>query len=227
MSQLALPIRLDDHAVFATFHRAGNEATVDALERIADGAPGGAWLSGPQATGKTHLLQAVCERAGDDAVYLSAALLIEAGPPMLDGLESRRLIAIDDAERLLGRTDFETALFGLYNLLMDHGSSMVLSAAAPRRELAVQLADLESRLAQLPAFRLSPLDDAERIAALRLRARHRGLELPEETAQYLINRARRDMRRLYTLLDRLDKEALRAQRRLTVPFVRHVLGSAD
>jgi hypothetical protein len=32
------------------------------------------------------------------------------------------------------------------------------------------------------------------------------------------------MRSLQALLDRLDREALRAQRRLTVPFVRGVLG---
>ncbi len=227
MSQLALPIRLDDHAVFATFHRIGNEEAVDALEQIARGAPGGVWLSGPPATGKTHLLQALCERSGDDAVYLSAELVASAGTAMLEGLESRRVIAIDDVDRLLGDPDFETALFSLYNLAIEHGSSVVVSASAPRRELDVLLPDLESRFAQLPAFRLTALDETERLAALRLRASHRGLELPMETAQYLMSRARRDMGSLYLLLDKLDDEALRAQRRLTIPFVRTVLESAD
>jgi DnaA family protein len=36
-------------------------------------------------------------------------------------------------------------------------------------------------------------------------------------------RSRRDMRSLYELLDKLDLAALRAQRRLTIPFVRDVL----
>ena len=58
---------------------------------------------------------------------------------------------------------------------------------------------------------------------LQLRAQHRGLELPDETAAYLIRRSRRDMASLYGLLDKLDLEALRAQRRLTIPFVRDVL----
>ena len=61
------------------------------------------------------------------------------------------------------------------------------------------------------------------MAALQLRASHRGLELPEDTARYLMTRSRRDMQSLYALLDRLDLEALRAQRRLTIPFVRDVL----
>jgi DnaA family protein len=39
----------------------------------------------------------------------------------------------------------------------------------------------------------------------------------------MLKRSRRDMASLYGLLDRLDLEALRAQRRLTIPFVRDVL----
>jgi DnaA family protein len=61
--------------------------------------------------------------------------------------------------------------------------------------------------------------------ALQLRARHRGLKLPPETASYLIKRSRRDMASLYELLDQLDMESLRAKRRLTIPFVRDVLES--
>ncbi len=40
-----------------------------------------------------------------------------------------------------------------------------------------------------------------------------------------MSRSRRDMRSLYELLDKLDLEALRAQRRLTIPFVKDVLQS--
>ena len=54
-------------------------------------------------------------------------------------------------------------------------------------------------------------------------ARLRGLELPDETWQWLQRRLPRDMRSLYELLDTLDEAALAAQRRLTVPFIRDVL----
>jgi DnaA-homolog protein len=56
-----------------------------------------------------------------------------------------------------------------------------------------------------------------------LRARLRGLELPEETSRWLQRRFPRDMRTLYEILDTLDEAALVAQRRLTVPFIRSVL----
>jgi DnaA family protein len=62
---------------------------------------------------------------------------------------------------------------------------------------------------------------------LQLRSRHRGLELPDDTARYLLTRSRRDMASLYEVLDRLDKEALRAKRRLTIPFARMVLDEAE
>jgi DnaA family protein len=70
---------------------------------------------------------------------------------------------------------------------------------------------------------VEPLDEAGRVQALKLRARHRGLELPDDTARFLLSRSRRDMTSLYRLLDKLDAEALIAQRRLTIPFVRDVL----
>jgi DnaA family protein len=57
-----------------------------------------------------------------------------------------------------------------------------------------------------------------------LRAAQRGLELPEDTARYLLRRFPRDMRSLGKLLDDIDTASLSAQRRLTVPFVREILG---
>ncbi len=225
MAQLTLPIRLDDHAVFESYYPVGNEAAVDHLCRLADGDSSGAWLTGSASSGKTHLLQACCARAGDQSVFLGAGLLKEAGPGMLEGLEMRRLVAIDDVDHLLGNDDWEAALFDLYNRLQEGGVSLVLSASSARRDAGIRLADLASRFAQLPGFSLSGLDDAGRMTALQLRARLRGLELPPETATYLVTRTRRDMRSLYTLLDTLDEAALRDQRRLTIPFVRDVIGA--
>lgn len=229
MSQLALPIRLSDHAVFEIFHRVGNEQLVAYLERLADGdATGGCWVSGEFATGKSHLLQATCERAGDDAVYLPATLLMEAGVGLLEGLENRRIVAIDDIELLLDKPDWGTALFTLYNGLQEAGGNLVVSARTIQRALSDDLPDLlpdlVSRLSQLPTYSIRPLADEDRKKALQIRASNRGLELPDETAQYLVTRIRRDMGSLYSLLDTLDQEALRAQRRLTVPFVKDVLG---
>ncbi len=228
MSQLALPLKLADYAVFASFLPTGNETAVAALEEVAGGSRrDGAWLWGALATGKSHLLQAVCESAGDRAMYLPLATLEPASHEMLDGLEECALLCIDDVDLVAGKPEWERALFNLYNAFDERGHSLVLASTASPRDVPFLLPDLLSRLRRLPAFRLAPLDDEARASALKLRAHHRGLDLPDETARYLLKRSRRDMRSLYSLLDTLDAAALSQQRRLTVPFVRTVLEAKD
>ena len=224
MSQLALPLQLADHAVFASFLPDGNETLVATLQELASGGDGhGCWLWGANATGKTHLLQAVCDVAGDRSAYIPLSLFDSVGADILDGLASRELICIDDIDCVVGDDLWESALFDLCNQVFDAGGQLVVSANSSPRECAIVLADLASRLSRLPVFQVRALDENELIAALQLRSRHRGLELPDVAARYLLKRSRRDMASLYELLDRLDVAALRAKRRLTVPFVRDVL----
>ncbi len=224
MSQLALPLQLADHAVFASFLDNGNESLVATLRAISAGGDGhGCWLWGAPSTGKTHLLQAVCDVAGDRAAYLPLSMLVDAGPKILEGLANRELICIDDIDLVAGRSEWETALFDLFNQVVDADSQLIVSAGSAPRECAIKLADLQSRFAKLPVFQMRVLGEDDRVRALQLRSRHRGLDLPDDTARYLLKRSRRDMASLYGVLDRLDREALRAKRRLTIPFVREVL----
>ena len=229
MSQLALPLRLADHAVFASFYARGNESLVATLCGLAGESDKedrhGCWLWGAAASGKTHLLQAVCDQAGDRSVYMPLSAFADVGPAILEGLASRDLVCIDDIESVAADADWERALFGLCNQVVDAGGQLIVAAAMAPRKCPIQLPDLKSRLSKLPVFHVHELDDEQRVAALQLRATHRGLELPGKTARYLLQRSRRDMASLYELLDQLDLESLRAKRRLTVPFVRDVLQS--
>jgi DnaA family protein len=102
-----------------------------------------------------------------------------------------------------------------------------LHATAAPAALGFGLADLASRFGAAEVHRLQPLPESGQADALRRRARHRGLELPEETLTYLTRRAPRDFAALCRLLDELDTEALAAQRRLTVPFVRDWLARTE
>ena len=109
-------------------------------------------------------------------------------------------------------------------MLTDSGGVMICTASSAPRKCGFALADLGSRFGKLPAFHLRTLAESERIEALQLRALYRGIELPTETANYLLTRSKRDMASLYATLDKLDTEALKAKRRLTIPFVREILG---
>ena len=188
MSQLALPLTLQDHAVFESFLPIGNESLVAFLRQTAEqgGGPGG-WIWGAAATGKTHLLQAVCERAGDSAQFLPLKALSDTGPEILDGLASRRFVCLDDVDCLAGNDDWEVGLFQLINALTDAKHVLFCSASSATREARFRLPDLVSRFSRLPSFHLAPLIDTERMAALQLRARHRGVDLPPAFMHCLTN----------------------------------------
>jgi DnaA-homolog protein len=227
MQQLPLGVRLPDRAVFASFLPARNDQAVAHLKQMADGALAGtAWLCGPHGAGKTHLLQAVCVQAsaGMSAGYLPLRELGRLGVGVLDGMRQLDCLCLDDLDEVVGRSDWERALFGVYREIEDGGGRLVVSAQTPPALFQWSLPDLGSRLSASTVFQLRVLDEAEQQAALQLRARLRGFELPEETCRFLLRRFPRDMHKLYELLDTLDEAALVAQRRLTVPFIREVLG---
>ena len=224
MSQLALPLKLQDHAKFETFWAVGNEALaafLDEMSRSADGP--GCWIWGTPSTGKSHLLQAVCDRVGDRSWFLPLEELRDSGPAVLDGMADRDFVCLDDVHSVIGNREWERALFALFENATEKGSVLVASSGAPPRESGFTLPDLQSRFSLLPAFHVHPLDEREKQNALKLRARHRGLELPDETARFMTTHSRRDMTSLYALLDKLDTEALVAKRRLTIPFVKAVM----
>ena len=90
--------------------------------------------------------------------------------------------------------------------------------------LDLVLQDLRSRLSQCARIVLEPLDDVGRADVLRVRAQRRGLQLDDAAIDLLLKRVDRDLVSLTALLDRLDRESMAAQRRLTVAFLWSVLG---
>ena len=226
MRQMPLAVRLADRAVFASFLPAHNLEALQHLQQLARGARSGlTWLCGPEGAGKTHLLQAACAAASEHmrAGYVPLAQVAALGVGVLEGLPQMQCLCLDDIDEVAGRIEWERGLFGVLREIEDSGGRLVLAAAAPPALLDWALADLGSRCAAGAVFQLRPLDEQERHAALQLRARLRGLELPDVTWHWLRKRFPRDMRTLYQLLDTLDEAALAAQRRLTVPFIRDVL----
>jgi DnaA-homolog protein len=226
MRQIPLGVRLPDRAVFASFLPARNAEALEHARRLASAEVSGlAWLAGPGGSGKTHLLQAICAAASERmrAGYLPLAEVAQLGVGVLDGMVQLECLCLDDIDQVAGRADWERAIFGLLRELEDCGGRLIASAQAPPALVNWTLADLGSRCAAGAVFQLRVLDESEQQAALQLRAKLRGFELPAETSRWLQRRFPRDMRRLYELLDTLDEEALAAQRRLTIPFIREVL----
>lgn len=204
-----------------------NEELVQGLRRGVDTrARRVVYFWGGAATGKTHLLEACCAQAAvvrRRVAYVPLGAARECAPQLLEGLAQLDLICIDDTDAIAGERTSEEALFHLFNRSEASGSSLLLAAGRSPASGGYHLPELASRLASGLVFRVRPLSDEQRMVALQLHAGDRGIDLSPEVASYILHRYSRDMRELVRLLQRLDRIALAAQRRLTVPFVRTVV----
>lgn len=222
--QLPLPITLNPRTSLDDYIPGQNQAALRALsELIVSG--GYVYLWGGEATGKSHLLFGACSatfsRQGR-AFYLPLKTA-KQDIKSLDGLEHLDLVAIDDLDQVLGRAEWEEALFHLYNRIRDRGKALLVSASGPPAGLNIGLPDLRSRLAAGATLRLQPLDDGQREKVLMEGARRRGMILDRRLAQYLLRHYSRDLIQLTQLLDQLDKASLAKQHRLTIPFVKQFI----
>ncbi len=230
MQQLPLQVGPPDYAVFESYFAGSNAALVHALNEIAQvRSRSMLWLWGAPQTGRSHLLQATVH-AADVAGYRSAYLPVghESGlePDALDGMGELDVVCLDDVDQVAGSAAWEQQLFTVFEGLRARGARLVMSAGCAPLHARFELPDLASRFTSGATFRVRPLTDAEKLDALKLRSAWRGLDLPDDVAAWLLRHADRATGALFGLLDRLDREALAAQKRLTVPFVKSVLESA-
>lgn len=232
-TQLPLVLRFPPDQRFEAFVAApaGALAQLRELARgegIAGSAATAVFIAGPAATGKTHLLLAACaeaEAAGRRTAYLPLAAAAGRLRDALDAFEHADVVALDGLEAVAGNRDDEVALFDAHNRARDAGRSLLYAARIAPDALESVLPDLRSRLSQCARIALEPLDDSGRADVLRLRAQRRGLQIDDAAIDWLLKRVDRDLGSLTALLDRLDRESLAAQRRLTVPFLRSVLSN--
>ena len=225
--QLPLGLALKDSARFESYFPGQNGELVQHLQGAATGdGERLVYIAGPSGMGKTHLLQAACHsasQAGCSATYLPVRELLELAPVVLEDLEQLDLVCLDDVSAAAGHADWETALFDLFNRVRAADSTLLVAAEQRPDQSGFELPDLVSRLGWGVTYTLKPLGDEDVIASLACRARGRGLELPEETAQFMLRRFPRDLPTLFALFDTLDTASLIEQRRLTIPFVKSVL----
>lgn len=227
LQQLPLNVQLRDDATLANYlFSESNLALRGVLEGLlGDEADSIVYLHGPNDSGKSHLLQACCRLADTgQALYLPMSELVHYPPEeVLQGVEAMSLVCLDDIDAVLGDEDWELSLFHFYNRAREAGCRLLVSANSAPRVLAVELADLASRLSWGLVYRLTAPDDNERMAILCFRAERRGLHLSPEVASYILDRAPRSVSNLLEVLENLDKASLVEQRALSIPFVKKAL----
>ncbi|MCL2344635.1 MAG: DnaA regulatory inactivator Hda [Desulfobulbus sp.] len=214
MRQLLLDLLPDSPPSLDNFVPGGNGETLTALTGwLAAKRPDVSFcLVGEAGSGRSHLLRA------------SGFPYVDAGEnPGLCGVQGAAALAVDHVEQL--DEHGQIALFALFNQLKAGGGRLLTAASQPPRHLALR-EDLRTRLGSGLIYRLQPLSDAEKAAALAAQARERALKLPPEAIDYLLRHAPRDMRALSALIVALDRYTLEQQRPVTLPLLRQLLEAA-
>jgi DnaA family protein len=213
MKQLLLDLTQPPPPTFANFVPGRNTELLTAFEAAIQGALAERvlYVWGEAGAGKTHLLRAFAQATEARGARFLAAKDFDATdiPPVF---------ALDDADNL-AEPD-QIALFNAFN----EGSFalLVVSARAAPRDVALRR-DLATRLATGLTYRVLPLTDAEKRAALAAHAGARGFALAEDVSNYLLTHARRDMPSLINALDILDRHSLETGRPITVPLLKAAL----
>ena len=221
--QLTLPVDLPDIADFSNFIPGENKTVISALQHFVNESEDNVfYLWGAEGSGLTHLLMAVCQLVVN-AAYISFSHESLLDVSLLEGVENIPLVCFDDIDHVAGDKVWEHALFHCYNRVISCRHKMIVAAHCSPAQLTIQLPDLKSRLAAGSVYKVEPLDDEDKIVALKARAALHGVEMTDEVAKYLLNHSERNAKSLFNALTRLEKENLSHHRRLTIPFLKEVL----
>ena len=221
--QTVIPIAHDNEYSLEHFAGQGNQALINELRQIAnaDRDLPAIFLWGPSGCGKTHLLLGCCQYAGQEgrrSHYINLAQ--DSGVLELEAIKSDELACVDGVENVPGDRVQEEWLFTLYEHCLSVGSGMVFAGQEPPSTLKFSLADLPSRLSRGGVFAVQRMNDGEKQSAIQARAKSRGMEIPDNVTGFILSRYGRDEKTLFALLDRLDSESLKSQRKITIPFLK-------
>ncbi len=164
-------------------------------------------LSGPSASGKTHLARIWAERAHAtliDARALREPIMGAAAVENCDGTDSH---------------DHEPALFAM----LERGSPLLLTGRTAPAQWPVVLPDLSSRFRALVAFELGQPDEALLMAlAVKLFA-DRQVIVPEAVIMGLVRGLERSPAAIRDFIARADQEALSRQKPINIQLIRGLM----
>jgi DnaA family protein len=209
MRQLLLDFTQAPAPTFANFIPGGNAELAHALEAAVKGelAERVLYLWGEKGAGKTHLLKAFALAGAGTARYVPARDFMDAA--------AATMFALDDIEQLT-----EPEQISVFNAFNERSFDFLLvSASAAPRDVPIRR-DLATRLATGLTYRVVPLTDEEKRAALAAHAKARGFAIPGEVTAYLLTHGRRDMGSLIAALDSIDRYSLETGRPVTVPLLK-------
>jgi len=226
-SQLPLAVQLRPDAQLSSLYSEPNQwiiqwlntAWVSQTEQFC-------WIDAGSGAGLSHVLQAIAQQAEQQqklVFYLSFKQDSQLAPDLLRELPAFDVLCLDDVDDVLGQPDWDLALLHCFNEMRAQHKQLVMGSHQALTDLQQRvLPDLWSRLSW--GMRMHWHRPEHWSAVIEHVALARGLLLDAGTCQYIATRAPRDWPKIMEILQELDQAALVAKRRVTVPFIRQVLG---
>lgn len=225
-----LPVNFEFRAnqTFNDFFPGINQETIDHLKKSSAGdGEQQIFIWGKAGLGKSHLLQACCHQAHQQnrsAFYFALSPTDLPDPALLTDLDKFDLVCFDNIEYIAGDPVWEQAFFSFFNLHRSRGHTLILSAACSPKKIAIQLPDLKTRFNWGLTLKLKALSDSDSINALIFKAHQMGFAISPQAGQFLLTHYDRDLASLWDVLEKLDHASLAAKRKLSVPFLKKILG---
>jgi chromosomal replication initiator protein len=198
------------------------------------------FIHGGVGLGKTHLLQAVCQKVLDRQkesriLYLSCDSFINQFINAVETGEMNQfryryrqvdLLVIDDIHFLAGRDRTQEEFFHTFNTLYQHHKQIILSADCPPSEIPELEERLVSRFNWGLVARIEKPCYETRVAILQKKARLRGLALPEDVLCYIAARIETNTRELEGAITKIQGMSMLQNGQIDLELAKAALGES-
>ena len=184
------------------------------------------FLYGLKGTGKTYLLQSLCNKYyknNKSSLYIPLSVFSTQETQILDSIENMDIICIDDIDLVSEIYDWETAIFNLINNCQISGCRLVFSSLENPSSMKFSLNDLASRIKKINAIEIFPVSDDNLREAIEFVLKSRSINLGKKELNYLLTYNERSISSLVTIINRLDEFSIEQKRKITIPLIKEVI----
>ena len=183
-------------------------------------------IYGINKTGKTYLLQSLCNHYADKnkiSLFIPLAEVTSLDSSILDSIESMDIICIDDLDAIKGFPEWEIALFNLINNSLISGCRLVFGASQNPASINFSLSDLDSRIRKINSTEVFPINNENLQEAVKKISQFRSIRLGNKELNYLMTYTERSIDSLINILNKLDDLSIEQKRKITIPLIKEII----
>ena len=220
--QLTFPWNKSNKSNFNNFYfESSNIEAKDALLVSED-----IFLYGLEKTGKTYLLQSLCNHyfsEGKTSLLIPLKEVKDLGSQITESLENLDLICIDDVDLIVGDNPWEVGIFNLINNCLLTNCRLVFCSSLNPSSINFDLKDLTSRIKKINHIEIFPVKATNLYKAIKFIANSRSINLDKREIDYLITYSERSIANLINIIEKLDDLSMELKRKITVPLIKEVI----